>query len=149
MEDSFKIKKIVFKIIELFGFKPEISLITREKTILINIQTEDPSLLIGKRGANLMSLQYLIRLLVAKKLKRTVNLIVDVSDYWQKQKEQITFQALKAGDIVKKTGLSQILRPMNSYERRIIHIALKDDTGVMTESRGEGLDRRVVIKKKK
>lgn len=146
MEDLDKIKNIIIELLQYLDYESEIDVVTQEKTIYVNIHVDEPALLIGKRGKHLVSLQHLSRLLVTKKLDRPVNLVIDIADFRRKQKEYLIQESLKIADIVRSTGQIKPLRPMNSYERRIVHLTLKDEQGVTSESEGEGVERKVIVK---
>jgi spoIIIJ-associated protein len=72
--------------------------------------------------------------------------LVEVNDYRQKRKENLERLAVSMAQKVKFSGRPQILSPMSSFERRIIHLALAEDAQVETVSEGEGKQRRVVVK---
>jgi len=141
-----QIEKIAKDFFQALGWKVEVNIEISEKIIFVNIDTKDPSLLIGKAGENLSSIQHLLRLLVNKKLDNFIHLVVDVANYKNKQRTFLEQSSIKAGQEVKKTGKSKELKPMDSYERRIVHLALEKVDGVVSESVGNGNERRIVIK---
>ena len=119
----------------------------------INIMPSDPALLIGKHGETLAALQHIIRLILKKpisllSLEAEPKVMVNIGDWRARQKEALEEIARRAADKVQRFGRSEVLRPMTSFERRIVHAALADQEGVMTESMGEAEERRVVVKKK-
>jgi spoIIIJ-associated protein len=75
--------------------------------------------------------------------------LLDVGGYRERRKESLVELAKKVADEVRQTGGSVSLEPMSPYERRIVHLALEGDPNVITESKGEGEERRVVIKTRK
>ncbi len=114
--------------------------------IVLNIEGPSSGTLIGRHGHTLDSLQYLVSK-VAQRLtgdEKTI-LIVDVENYLERQKEKLKELALSLADKAKETGTEIPMRPMSSKDRRIVHLTLKDHEHVTTESRGEGLRRRVVV----
>jgi len=142
------IKEITEKLLELLEVKA--SLVVKEEDEIINIQleTEEPGILIGYHGQALQALQLLISLIGFKKFNEWVRVVVNVGDYQEKRQESLTKMAQSITQRAKFSGTSQSLPPMSSAERRIIHLALANDTEVETFSEGEGRERHVVIKPK-
>ncbi len=119
------------------------------KPVLINIHGNDLSILIGKNAETLNALQYIVRLIVSKELGKSVYLVVDVEGYRTRREQQLNKIAKRMAEQVITTGRSLALEPMPPNERRIIHIALRDNPDVYTESTGEGQHRKIVIYPKK
>lgn len=115
----------------------------------VNLDAANSGLLIGRFGETLNSFQHLIRLMAAKLAGERVNLAVDIGNYKGKKNQEIEELALQVAENVKNSGYGQTLRPMNSYERRIIHVVLKEFPGVEAVSVGEEPYRCVEIKPKK
>jgi len=114
-------------------------------SIALDISGEDLGILIGRRGQTLSSLQYLVYLMVSHQMKARVHLSIDVEGYRERRREALSNLALHMAERVKATGNSVTLEPMPASERRIIHLALQDYTGVTTQSVGEGESRKVTI----
>jgi spoIIIJ-associated protein len=112
---------------------------------VLNITGEDLGVLIGRRGETLNSLQYLVRLMVSHRLKQWSNLVVDVEQYRARRQRALQSLALREAERVAKTGRTQALEPMAAYERRLVHIALRNHPDVTTRSVGEGERRKVTI----
>ncbi len=147
MKDKLEqIRKISEEFFVNLGWEPEVSVEISEKIIFLKIDTEEPSLLIGKGGANLDSLQHILRLMVNKRLDEFIHLVVDVADYKNKQRIFLEQDSLQKALEARQSGRVRKLKPMNSYERRIVHLTLKDVDGIGCESDGEGIERRIVIK---
>jgi spoIIIJ-associated protein len=113
--------------------------------ISLDIEGEDLGILIGRRGETLSSLQYLVNLIVGRRLKAGVGVVVDVAGYRQRRYESLRLLAQRLADQVRSTGSSVTLEPMPAAERRIIHLELKDDPYVTTQSIGQGEARKVAI----
>jgi len=113
--------------------------------IILNIETEDAGLLIGKQGQTLEALQYLISKILAKKSRRKVRVSIDVESYRARHDEALVHLAMKNGDKVKRSGKPVTLNPMNPHDRRIVHLTLQNDRELKTLSRGEGLYKKVII----
>ena len=120
-----------------------------DEVLILNIEGDDLGVLIGRRGQALSSLQYLVRLIVAEKLKKWVSINVDVDWYKKRHYESLKKLALRLADQVAKRKRSITMEPMPPDERRIVHITLANNPEIKTESTGEGENRRVVIQSRK
>lgn len=111
------------------------------------IETQDSSLLIGEGGQHLYALQTIVRRVAEQKNGGPCQpFLIDVGDYQRQRIEEIKERARMGAQRVRYFKKEVVMQPMNSYERRIIHLALVEDPDVSTESIGEGENRRVVIK---
>ena len=113
--------------------------------VLVDISGHDLSILIGRRAERLNALQFITRLIVGKELGRTVTVIVDVEHYRRRREEQLRRMAKRMAEQAARTGRRVSMEPMPANERRIIHIALRDDPRVTTESVGREPRRKVTI----
>ncbi len=116
---------------------------------VIDIQGEDLSVLIGPRGETLEALQYLTRLMVAHQIHRRAHFVIDVEGYRERREQALARLAERMADKTVQRGTPISLEPMSAYERRIIHMTLRDSDEVYTESSGEGKQRKVRIYPKK
>lgn len=116
-----------------------------EDRIILNIETGDAGLLIGKQGQTLEALQYLLTKILAQKGRRKVRVTIDVESYRARHDEALVQLAVKNGDKVKRSGKPITLNPMNPHDRRIVHLTLQGDKELKTLSRGEGLYKKVII----
>ena len=116
-----------------------------QKPVLVDIHGDDLSILIGRKAETLNALQYITSLIVGKELGRAIPLSLDVEGYRNRRKKQLQQLAQRIAEQVTQTKRSQSLEPMPSNERRIIHIELRDNPNVYTESAGEGDRRKIVI----
>ena len=117
--------------------------------VTLNIEGDDLGVLIGRRGQALSSLQYLLRLIVSEKIKKWVSINVDVDWYKKRHYEALKKLALHLAEQVSKRRHPITMEPMPPDERRIIHISLANHPDVMTQSTGDGEERRVVIQTRK
>jgi spoIIIJ-associated protein len=115
------------------------------RAILVDVTGKDLSVLIGKRSETLNALQYISRLIVSKELGENVTLVIDVEGYRTRRERQLRQLAHRMAEQAVKTGRKQTLEPMPPNERRIIHMELKNDAHVTTESFGEEPHRKVTI----
>lgn len=119
-----------------------------EDTITLHVEGADEEamgLLIGRRGETLRSLQFMVNLLVSRKVQKWPQIVVDVGNYRQRRQESLEGLARRMAERVRQSGRPLTLEPMGAYERRIVHLALRPDPTVYTESSGEGENRKVVI----
>lgn len=145
-------KEVVSKLIELMGLTASLSVTqptSGELPVILNIEGDDLGILIGRQGQTLASLQYIVRLIVAEKLKMWVPINVDIAGYKKRRYESLQNLALRLADQVKKSKRLITLEPMPADERRVIHVTLADHPDVTTQSMGEGEARRVAILLKK
>ncbi|MEE8442145.1 MAG: RNA-binding cell elongation regulator Jag/EloR [Dehalococcoidia bacterium] len=111
---------------------------------MIDIQGEDSGLLIGKRGETLQAFQLLVNLVLGPRESHPL-VVVDVEQYKERRSRSLQALALRVADRVATNGQSITLEPMPPAERRVIHIALADHPDVMTESTGDGQQRKVSV----
>ena len=141
-------KEVLETLIKLMKITAEVSVLqenTGELPVTLNIEGEDLGVLIGRRGQALASLQYVVRLVVAEKLKVWIPINVDIAGYKKRRYESLQNLALRLAEQVKRSRRLIMLEPMPADERRIIHLALADHTDVGTQSTGVGDERKVVI----
>ncbi|MBE2224033.1 MAG: Jag N-terminal domain-containing protein [Anaerolineae bacterium] len=112
---------------------------------ILEIHGDDLSTLIGPRGDTLNALQYISRLMVGHKLRTRAGFVIDVEGYRQRREQALARLADRMARKVAKRKRAMSLEPMPPHERRIIHMTLRDDKYVYTESIGEGNRRKVKI----
>ena len=140
-------KKLLKDIVEGMGINDVIIESQRKDNyIKLTLHSENNSILIGRDGRTLSSLQNLIRTSISNQIGIYVNIILDVENYKEKQQRNIEKLAIKLAKEVRKTKEPITMDSMNSYERRLVHSVLSDFKGVITESEGEEPNRKVVIK---
>lgn len=127
-------------------YQLEVRSLNNETELYYNIHSSSNPLLIGSRGKTLEAIQTLIRNLLQSYTKEDLIVNVDCGDYKAHLKYQLEVLATKTAKEVAKTKVPVKLKPMTSYERRIIHNKLSEWRDVYTESEGEGQDRAIVIK---
>jgi spoIIIJ-associated protein len=101
--------------------------------------------LIGRKGERLSALQHLVNLMLSKEMGQWTRVLVDVEDYRGRRERQLRELATRAAARVTETGKMLQLEPMPALERRWIHLTLRDDPAVATQSIGEEPNRRVVL----
>ena len=146
-QDSEKIKKIVEEFTEKMTFSVQVEMgQPQEDTIPVNLKLEEPSVLIGDRGQTLADIQHLLKMIIRKKIEAPIYIDLDIQDYKKKKEEYLKDMARSFADEVILNKKEKTLDPMSAYERRIIHMALAEREGIITESIGEGDNRRIIIK---
>lgn len=136
--------KKIFEAMKL-DVKININYQEEEKVMDIDLSGDQMGVLIGKRGATLDSLQYLVSLIVNKKNDDYIKVKLDTENYRERRKETLENLAHNLAQKVKRIHKPVFLEPMNPYERRVIHSALQGNKYVETHSEGEEPYRKVVI----
>ncbi len=117
--------------------------------VMVEVQGDDLSILIGRRSETLNALQYIASLIVCKEVGHWVPLTIDIQGYRLRRERQLRQMARRMAEQAIHTGRRQVLEPMPANERRIIHLELRDHPSVITESTGEEPNRKVTIVLKK
>jgi spoIIIJ-associated protein len=113
--------------------------------VVLDIVGDDLGILIGRRGETLAALQYITRLIVSRKTRRWYPLVVDVEQYKVRRERSLRRLAQRMAERVSFSRQPMALEAMPAYERRIVHLALRDHPTVATKSVGEGDQRKVTI----
>jgi spoIIIJ-associated protein len=138
-------KELTKGLLERMGVRTEVDGFLKEGNLYLEIKGDQEGILIGKHGRTLESLQMLVNRMVNKRLKNAIRVILDIDDYRKRRADSVTLMALRLGDEAKRTGHSQVAGLLNAYDRRIIHLTLKEDPFLKTESIGEGELKKVKI----
>jgi spoIIIJ-associated protein len=120
----------------------------RVQPVLIDIEGNDLSFLIGRKAETINALQYVTSLIVDRECGRWVPLQIDVQHYRQRREDELRKLARRIADQVVSTGRRQVLEPLPPNERRIIHLELRENPNVETESIGEEPRRKVTVRPK-
>ncbi len=145
------IKKTIEDLLLKMGFSGDVTLSQEEDddSIVCNINTDvDSHFLIGQHGVNLQAVQHLARLIVRKHIPEKIRFVLDVNDYRKQKNQSIVQLAQAAAQDAISEHRSVIMKPMSTYERRIVHLELSKNSDVLTESVGEGESRKIVVKPK-
>jgi len=138
-------KRTLEEILALIPVEATIAASRGEGGINLRIQGDRSGLLIGRKGKTLDALQFLVNKIVSKALDKKIDVVIDSENYRRRREDSLTQLALKMGDKAKRIKKPVTTNPMNPHDRRLVHLALKDDEHLETRSRGEGLLKRVVI----
>jgi spoIIIJ-associated protein len=138
-------KEALENILALIPVETTVSAEPVDGNIALTIEGDKSGLLIGRKGKTLDALQFIVNKIVNKNLENKVRVVVDSENYRQRRKESLIQLALRMGDRAKRIGKPVTTNALNPRERRIIHLALKEDENLNTKSTGEGLLKKVVI----
>lgn len=116
-----------------------------DQDIILDVVGGDLAILIGRYGHTLDALQVLVSTITQKKVGKRHHVTIDVESYKHRQRQKIETTAYNAADRAVDQDRDIRLRPMNAYERRLVHMALRDDERVETHSEGSDPERRVVV----
>ena len=142
-------RMILLDLLDLMSMDTDVEVHERDGNLVLEVIGEDLGLLIGRRGETLAALQFLLNLILAKRLKKWARVVVDVEGYRARREETLGGLARRIAFRVRETGQPIALEAMPANERRIIHLALADNPHVATGSVGEGDHRKVVISPKR
>ena len=139
-------KKYLEDLLSFFGLNTDVHATSDGEVIQLGVpSTHLNGFLIGQRGENMRSLQYLVSTAVKNNDYAHSRVNVDIADYKKQRAERLSHTAEDWVKLVKESGEPMELRPMNAADRRIVH-QLANDSGLTTESVGEGRDRHIVLK---
>lgn len=131
---------------KMLGVEVKIVVTPVEDMLDVTLETEESGIIIGYHGETLESLQLLLSLGVSKKIGRFIRVMIDVGDYRKQRTDYLSQLAQQMKDSVLTEQRERVVTSLKSWERRVIHMLLKDDDQVETESRGTGRERVLVIK---
>ncbi len=127
------------------NIQARVSVRTMSDPIVLDVETDNGGLIIGRRGETLSALQYLVNVLIGKRTRRWTKVVIDVEHWRDRREETLRALALRQADRVRQQQRPVALDPMPAGERRIIHVTLQDQHDVETHSEGEEPNRRLVI----
>jgi len=136
---------VLKKIVDLITAGATITLKEEGGRVFFDIKGDDAAILIGKRGQTLEAIQYLIEKVVNRNNKNRIRVQVDIEGYLENRKKSLKELAIRTAQKAKRTGRPALVGQMNAHDRRIVHMALKDDKGLRTQSMGEGFYRKLVV----
>jgi spoIIIJ-associated protein len=138
-------KRFLTDIANFLGISLEVRISAANERMLFVLESDDEETLAGKEGEVLEALQHLVRLAIAKKFKENLKLLLDINDFRERRRKEIIVMAKRLADKVKKSRKPIKTKPLNPYERRIIHTLFKSSRGISTSSEGDGHTKRVII----
>lgn len=143
------IEKRLQHLLAMFGVSAEINSVFQDQTLRIEAKTTNDDLFVGKTADPLLALQHLLRVLFKKELtEQAVSLVLNIGDFQDRQKTQLEEIANIAVEKAMALHEPVALRPMSSFERRVVHLVLADHPNVTSESEGDANNRHIVIRPK-
>jgi spoIIIJ-associated protein len=114
--------------------------------LMLDVQTEESGRLIGRQGQTLADLQYIVNRILFQQDQSAPKVMVDVGGYRSQAREALVKEAQDAAEKVRRWGDAVELEPLNAFDRRIVHQALKDDPDIETQSvEVDGTEKKVLI----
>ena len=139
-------KATLEKILASLGFQAAVEEHQLEEGLLLDVKTDDAGRLIGRQGQTLADLQYITNRLLFQQDPNSPKIMVDVGGYRAQAREALVKKAKDAAEKVRRWGDAVELEPLNAFDRRIVHHALKDDPDVETHSvEVEGSDKKAIL----
>jgi spoIIIJ-associated protein len=137
---------ILKQILEQMGEQTEVRQIeVDEETVELEIKGDGSGILIGRHGQTLDALEYIVNRILARRIKDAAPISLETESYRARRRQQLHRMALSMGEKAKREHKPVRLDPMPPRERRVVHLALKDDPMITTRSAGEGLMRSIEI----
>lgn len=136
---------VLRQILERMGIDAEVSAFDDGEKIILDAHGSESGLVIGKKGATLDALQYLVSRIVFKKPGEGTMIVVDAEGYRGRREDSLADLARRLAEKAIRSGRPVPVEPMSAHDRKVVHTTLADNPEVTTESEGEGMGRRVVI----
>ena len=142
-------RDLLQQMVDLMGVEGTVEIADAdEDEVLLNVEGEDMGLLIGRHGATLDAIQLVVAIAANRTANDGARVIVDAEGYRQRHRQMVEERALKLAEEAVASGNEVVVPDLKPYERRLMHLALKDNPTVETYSEGEGDDRVLVISPK-
>lgn len=142
-------RRVLQKILDKITDGAEIEIKDSKDILLYDVKGGNAAVLIGKRGQTLEAIQYIVERTVNKHSEKRIRLQIDVAGYLENRKVNLEQRAQRLAEKVQKIGKPVTVGEMNVYDRKIVHLTLKDNRNVRTQSMGNGFYRKLVIFPKK
>lgn len=141
-----KITRFAETILEKMGASGRVTIRSRERRkLILNVESADSALIIGKKGRTLDAIQLITSLFVKKNHKHELRIVLDCENYRMHHEESIVHLANSVASKVRSSRRSVLLEPMNAYDRKLIHTTLDKSEDVETRSEGDGLYKQVRV----
>lgn len=138
-------KEVLESVLEKMGFEAGVKEVKLNEKDALEVESDSHKLLIGKKGENLRALEHLVNSIARKKKEDYSYVVIDIAGYKSEKEARLRSMALEAADQAIKKNQEIRLKPMNSYERRIVHTALAQMPEIETRSEGEEPYRKIVV----
>mgnify|MGYP000894020040 CR=1 FL=1 len=142
-------RELLQQMVDLMGIDGQVVIASAdEEEVVLNVEGDDGGLLIGRHGATLDAVQLIVAIGANRKVPHGARVIVDAEGYRDRHRQMVEERALKLAEEAVASGNEVVVPDLKPYERRLMHLALKDNPTVETYSEGEGDDRVLVISPK-
>ena len=138
-------REVLDGLLHSMGFDAEVTVRSTENPVILSVSGQNLGVLIGRRGDNLASLQFMVNLILSKGRRQWPRVVIDVENYRARREESLRSLADRIAYRVGRTGRPFTLEAMPASDRRVIHLSLRERGDIETYSIGEGVSRRVVI----
>lgn len=138
-------REVLDGLLHSMGFDAEVTVRSTENPVILSVSGQNLGVLIGRRGDNLASLQFMVNLILSKGRRQWPRVVIDVENYRERREESLRSLADRIAYRVGRTGRPFTLEAMPASDRRVIHLSLRERGDIETYSIGEGVSRRVVI----
>jgi spoIIIJ-associated protein len=142
-------KEALRRMVDFITEDSQIDVEINGQRVVFKVEGGNSGMIIGKRGQTLEAIQYLVEKIVNKQNEQRVRILIDVEGYLKTRKTNLQKLASKMADKAQKTKKPVTIGQMNAYDRRTVHLHLKNNSGVRTQSVGEGYYRKLIIFPKK
>ena len=143
------IKEEAQKLLDLLNIQATVNVSMEDDVYKVEIDAgEENAFLIGKHGNTLSAFELILKMIIAQKSGEYKQITIEIGNYRMEREEYLKGLVERLKEEVEETGSEKPVRGLKSWERRYVHMLLKDDEFVYSESEGEGRDRVLVIKKK-
>jgi len=139
-------KEILEKLLGSLGFAATVEEHNVDGDLTLDVKTDEAGRLIGRQGQTLADMQYLVNRILFQQDQQSPKVMLDVGGYRAQAREALVKKAQEAAEKVRRWGDAVELEPMGSYDRRIVHQALRDDPDVETQSvEVDGTEKKALI----
>ncbi len=136
----------VSDLLRRMGIEADLRIATREDDrVVLEMISDDAGILIGRHGATLEAMQLLTNIACGRRHEDGPRVILDTEDYRYRREQSLTRMAMRVARDVQRSGRSQLLEPMNPFERRLVHTTISGVDDVSTESEGDGPYKQVRV----
>ncbi len=139
-------EEIVRDLLRLMRFSCQLHVTEEKSALVFNVETAGADgLLIGKSGNTLGALEYIANRMLQRDDFRSRKIVLDVSGYKSRRDDFLKSKALSLAEQVKSAGQQVTMEPLGADERKVVHAALRNDTGVVTRSVGQGRVKSIIV----
>lgn len=145
-EQESEAAEFVSELLRHMGIEADLRIATREdERVVLEMVSDDAGILIGRHGATLEAMQLLTNIACGRRHEDGPRVILDTEDYRYRREQSLTRMAMRVARDVQRSGRSQLLEPMNPFERRLVHTTISGLDDVSTESEGDGPYKQVRV----